>query len=96
MRNKKIVAFHIGRGGRYYNAGHLSYIGEYEISHFINDLFIQENGEYFDGSENSVGLTEKEVETGIGRIDVDGLYDTTYCKFLDECNEEELELIAKD
>jgi|SRR3972149_1890938 len=37
--NKTIVAFHIGRGGRFNNQGHLSYIGEKKIGDFTNDLF---------------------------------------------------------
>ena len=35
----KIVAFHTGRGGRYFNAGHVSYVGQKDINEFTNDLF---------------------------------------------------------
>jgi len=34
------------------------------------------------------------VETGIGCIDIDGLYDTTYSKELGDCTEDELRAIA--
>ena len=134
-----IVAFKIGRGGQFYNAGHKSYIGEYEIGHFTYDLFRDyENASsiidslkfhpnlkefveeyYMDPNEkaqklfdklgfdfgeviycesngNPVGLTESDEESGIGCIDIDGDYDTTYTKYLHECDLSELKLIDND
>lgn len=38
--NSTIVAFHIGRGGRFNNPGHLSFCGENKIGHYINGLFL--------------------------------------------------------
>jgi hypothetical protein len=38
---KIIVSFHIGRGGRFYNQGHVSFIGEQDINDFVDDLFIR-------------------------------------------------------
>lgn len=35
-----IVAFHTGRGGRFYNPGHTTFIGEKKISDFTGDLFL--------------------------------------------------------
>lgn len=133
---KTIVAFHIGRGGRFYNAGFLTFIGEKRIGEFTNDLFtrfenendlletvenkdrfrdlcVDENFtlleeefgvteemlgdiEYYCGaSMQAVGLTRKEVEEGVGRINIDNDYDTTYTGYLDDCSEEELIAIAK-
>ncbi len=48
---------------------------------------------YFDSNGNKIGLSEKEVEEGIGRIDEDGEYDTTYTRYIDDCTEEEISLI---
>lgn len=136
-----IVAFHVGRGGHYWNAGHKSFIGQEKIGKFTSDLFIrhenlldfkkrygfdqtfnsdqkcisdlatEENydeleelfgitaemlGEiyYYDGSGSNVGLSEEDVDKGVGCIDIDGQYDTTYTCYLSDCNEEELRLIA--
>lgn len=50
--------------------------------------------EYFDECDNSVGLTATEAATGIGKIDIDGDYDTTYVKDISECNKQELMLIV--
>jgi hypothetical protein len=97
-----IVAFHVGRGGRFHNAGFKTFIGEKKISDFTDDLFIKdrENGkfctpEYTDGGGNPVGLTVKEAETEIGIIDIDGGYNTTYTNFLSDCDENEIKLIIE-
>jgi hypothetical protein len=131
-----IVAFHIGRGGRFNNPGHITFLGENKITHYTDDLFLSyenayEIGKKIKGRENlqnkfeqaldsdtaaisffekiglplgekiytdcngsPVGLTEAEAVTGIGRIDLDGQYDTTYTRLLSDCNEHELKLIA--
>lgn|GEM_PF-2486860 len=140
-KDRIIVAFHIGRGGRFNNAGHKSFIGEKKIGDFTNDLYSsfenlsnfknrfgydntgnfnqkcildlvtdenfeeleevfgikkEELGEeiYYDGGGNSTGLTQKEVDGGIGKINIDYDYNTTYTMFLDECDKDELLLIA--
>ena len=137
-----IVAFHIGRGGRFNNPGFLSFIGEEKIGKFTDDLFCNfENtgkfkdrfgydytgdstqkcildlisdrdfdkleerfgitkamlgGEfYFDGGGNSTSLTASEVESGIGKINIDMDYDTTYTCLLKDCYEEETYAIEK-
>lgn len=133
---KTIVAFHIGRGGRFYNAGFLTFIGEKEIGEFTDDLFTRFENEsdlleeiededrfrdlctdenftlleeefgvteemlggieyYCGASGESVGLTRKEVEEGIGRIDIDGDYNTTYTTYLEDCDRSELLVLAK-
>lgn len=143
---KTIVAFHIGRGGEFYNQGHRTFLGEKEIGEFTDDLFLNfenqhsiyrkiqsrylpnlsslydaaiENidddksiaarariekflgvkfGElvYFDEGGNPVDLTAEEEATGLGRIDCDGEYDTTYTKYLEDCTDEELRLIVEN
>jgi hypothetical protein len=137
-----IVAFHIGRGGRFNNSGFKTFIGEEEIGKFTNDLSssyenagkfknrfgfdatyrsgqkcivdliteelfeeleeafgikLEELGElqYSDNAGNPVGLTQKEIDSGVGRIDIDGGYNTTYTCYLKDCSEEEIELIKE-
>ena len=43
LNNKSgiIVAFHTGRGGRFYNSGHVTFVGEKRIDSFVDDLFLQ-------------------------------------------------------
>ena len=137
-----IVAFHIGRGGRFHNPGHKSFIGEKSIGEFTEDLFTRFehqdkfcnrlgwdesfNGvkcildcltdedfetletyygisqddlgelEYYCGASGaSVGLTESDVDSGIGIINIDHGYNTTYTKYLTDCDEDELEIIRE-
>jgi hypothetical protein len=94
--SKIIVAFHVGRGGRFYNPGNLTFIGEQKISHFTSDLFLNEDEtEYVDGAGNYVGLTVEEEKTGIGRINIDNEYDTTYTRSLFDCSFKEIMAIKE-
>ena len=143
MKTKEntIVAFKIGRGGRFNNQGHLSFLDvDKGIDKFTQDLFTKFENEdnfknrfgfsetndenqksildlltdynfdeleekfgitekmlgdeiYTNDNGNPVGLTVKEAETGIGRIDIDGEYNTIYTCFLCDCDEKELNAI---
>lgn len=130
-----IVAFHISRGGKFNNPGHITYLGEKRIGEFISNLspsyanaskvaniigdrpnlqwlfskafdgdIAAQNklisiglplGEtiYLDDVGDNTGLTQSDVDTGIGRIDIDGIYNTTYSKRLMDCSDAELALI---
>lgn len=138
-KNNTIVAFHIGRGGRFWNQGHLSYHGERDINAFTGDLFLKYENEskifekiegkpnleakyyqatedgplsneaisffknrlrldfgelvYTDGSGNEVGLSFEEAKTGIGRIEIDGDYNTTYTSYLEDLDQNEFSLL---
>jgi hypothetical protein len=48
---------------------------------------------WHNGSGDGVGLTEEEAELGIGTIDKDGGYDTTYTKKIEDLNDKEIKLI---
>jgi len=107
INKDQVLEFHIGRGGRFYNPGHLTFKGMVDSitsTSAFNMLFTQhdENGddleefEYLDGGQNGVGLTKAQAEEGTGRIEFDGHYDTTYCKRVSEVDKSELEVILKD
>lgn len=97
-----IVAFHIGRGGRFHNGGHVTYLGQEKIGKYIYDLFLndEENdenrGQYYDGGGHYVGLSVEDVASGIGYINVDNDYDSTYCQKLADCTEIEMQLIYNE
>lgn len=102
---KLIVAFHIGRGGHYWNPGHLSYIGEKDFNDllhlnsehtFFNDR--DKKGRFCkpyitDCSGNRISET---VDFITGRLEFDGQYDTDYCKYIDDCSETEINCIIND
>lgn len=154
---KTIVAFHIGRGGRFYNQGFISYLGKKDINelislndsgknhsyiHFENeneilqnlqekfgkeiwenasyngksfaDIFqddLQDKTEeiaelfgfnfdelgslnYFDQNGGDLGVSV--VNDGTGLLDWDGQYDSDRAMLLEDCDENECELILLD
>jgi len=103
--NKIIVAFHIGRGGRFYNSGHKTFLGELNFSDLqmlnANNIFYRDRDErgrfmkteIYDGAGNFV--SDDDPKGLIGRLDFDGDFDTDYCKYIEDCTDEELQIIAK-
>lgn len=129
-----IVAFHTGRGGRFYNAGHTTFLGEKKISEFTYNLFVIFEKEddilsaigdrpnliekfeecknkkdfsffeklglnageqiYTDGNK-PVGLSVAEAESGVGRIDIDGEYNTTSTCLVSDLSDSDIEIIIK-
>lgn len=96
------LLFHIGRGGRFYNPGHMTFvqIGDLTNSDFCvnseyyypkqkdedgNDILDEygepidddsDDAQVLDHNGNEVGVTFGELYKGIGRIELDGDYDT--------------------
>jgi hypothetical protein len=104
-----ILKFKIGRGGRFYNGGHLSFEGVTKgisYTYEFNDLFPpmkneeekdhSPDAEWTDGSGNSVELTNAMIESGIGRINMDGKYDTVYTIYAKDLSENEAKLVFKE
>jgi hypothetical protein len=86
-----ILAFKIGRGGRFYNSGYLSYIGEYDIDAFTEKLFMNEDETmYTDGDGNELLAVNND---GTGVIDIDGSYNTTYCLKVADLSEREINVV---
>ena len=82
-----IIAFQISGGGG--NRRSIDCLGEGKIGDYTADLFAPTDeegnpteGEYTDETGNGVGLTIAEERTGIGRIDIDGDYNTIYTRKL--------------
>ena len=98
-----IVAFHVGRGGRFYNGGHVSFIGEKNMHQLINmndnHVFYEDrvNGKfskpYYTDSNGNIIVDTDDYSKEVGRLDFDGIYDTYYCKYIEDCTDSELELI---
>jgi len=110
MKKETIVAFHIGRGGRFNNPGHLKYIGEMNIASAINlcdnsgnNIFRcnkDANGKfckpYYADHNGEHLIDESEVLTGVGTLNFDNDYNMVYCKHIGDCDEKELQLIANN
>ena len=96
----KYACFHIGRGGRFYNPGHLTFEGMCDgiaDTSVYDTLFLAqgEENEYTTDTGHGVGLTVGDVNTGIGCINIDEDYDTTYVTTLDNLTEKEATAICK-
>ena len=74
-----IVAFHIGRGGRFYNGGHKTFLGEKNINDLMNiqsDYLFYRNKDnkgrfcspYHADLNGKLMITEKDAKTGVGGI----------------------------
>lgn len=97
------VRFHVGRGGRFHNAGHKTYVGTVNsLADCFGDSFIiseDENGtplpdsewQLVDGGVILSGRDKIESETGI--LDWDGEYDTDIVRYLSECDDDEYQMI---
>ena len=105
---KTILCFHIGRGGRFYNSGHLTFEGTKKITetsafeHLFpprykngNDNLRSLKAEWRDGNGNPTELTNEVIKTGVGRINIDNDFDTTYTTYLKDLSENEIEAILK-
>lgn len=104
-----ILYFHTGRGGRFYNGGHHTYRGKKTI-HEVLSLrdnsnqwsFIHERDKkgrfckpYYADQNGNFLIYVKDVESGVGILDWDGIYDTDTCFKLSECNEVDLKIILE-
>lgn len=101
-----VVAFHIGRGGRFNNAGHVTFIGEKNFDELIqmNDehLFYQDrlpNGRFskpfYTDLNGTVIVDTDEFGKETGTLNFDNGYDTDTCCYLDDCSQEDLKIIAE-
>lgn len=98
--NRIVVAFHIGRRGKVF-------IGEMNFQKLISDrldsLFKHDRDErgrfckpfYADASGNVI-VEPDEMNSEVGTLDFDGLYNTDIACYLDECDDDELRIIARD
>ena len=94
-----IVAFHEGRGGRFHNPGHLTYLPDvkclqdlYDDSLYIVDIDQDDNKlpieehVLLDSGGNEI-LHGKDIYEKTGVLDIDGQYDSYYVFHLDEMPE---------
>ena len=101
-----ILEFHIGRGGRFYNPGFLRYEGVTEgISYTtaFENLFppTDEYGnidndpeaEWLFSNGELSGLTNQQIQEGIGTINIDNDYNTTYTTYAKDCDKAEAYLV---
>ena len=101
-----IVAFNIGRGGRFHNPGYNTF-GPYisKLSDcFSENCFIHSSDEegnplpdhqwkLIDGGGNVILEGRDKIESETGILDWDGEYDTDIVQYLSECSDSEIDII---
>ena len=101
-----IVAFHIGRGGRFHNPGHKSFMPHIkQLSDCFSEssIIFQEDEEgnplpdeqwqLIDGGGNVILEGRANIESTTGILDWDGAYDTDIVQYLSECDDNEIDMI---
>lgn len=107
----KHLHFHIGRGGRFYNGGHLTFKGEADFAEIqrgrADDLL------WIDEDENGNPLPKEqqqlralcsgeilaqgdEIYAETGRLDFDGEFDTDYVTTPDNLNDDEIRVMWRE
>ena len=99
------VRFHIGRGGRFHNAGYKTYRGTVDslADCFGNCTILSEdeNGnilpdaewQLIDGGGNVILSGRDEIESETGILDWDGDYDTDIVRYLSDCDDDEYQMV---
>jgi len=101
-----IVAFHIGRGGRFHNPGHKSFMPHIkQLSDCFSESCIisqedeegnplpDEQWQLIDGGGNVILEGRANIESTTGILDWDGAYDTDIVQYLSDCDDNEIDMI---
>ena len=95
-----VVAFQLGTLSKYdpKERGTLTYLGEYTFKDIqklrANEIFYKEkDGKTIITDEMGNIVSDDDPNGDVGFLDFDGAYDTTYCKYLQDCTDEEIEVI---
>ena len=99
---KLVVAFQIGTLSRYNykRQGIITYLGEMDFKEIqklrINEIFYKKvDGKDVITDEMGNIVSDDDINGEVGVLNFDNNYDTTYCKYLQDCTIEEMEVIKK-
>ena len=99
------VWFHVGRGGRFNNGGHKTYRGVVDqLSDCFGDATVidfnedgnplpDEDWVLLDSGGNVILNGRDQIEAETGTLDWDGEYDTDIVRYLEDCDDDECQLI---
>ena len=101
-KERIVVAFQVGAFSKYFykKRGTLTYLGEFNFKDILhlryNEIFIRDiNGKKVITDEMGNIISPDDPSGDIGVLDFDGDYDTTYCKYLEDCSDIEIEIINR-
>ena len=105
-----IVCFHVGRGGYHHNPGYKTYNPNVktiqDIYNSVDNCFItneDEDGNVLPDAEwiltdqggNIILEGRQEIESPVGVLEWDTIYDTDIVKYIEDCTDEEIKLIME-
>lgn len=105
-----IVCFHVGRGGYHHNPGYKTYNPNVktlqDIYNSVDNCFItneDEDGNVLPDAEwiltdqggNIILEGRQEIESPVGVLEWDTIYDTDIVKYIEDCTDDEIELIME-
>jgi len=97
-----VVAFQVGSFSKNFHKrrGTLTYLGEFNFRDILylrySEIFIKDvNGKKVITDEMGNIVSDDDPNGDVGVLNFDEEYDTTYCKYLRDCTEKEIEIINK-
>lgn len=97
-----VVAFQVGTLSKYAHKKKvtLTYLGEYTFKDIqklrANEIFYKEkDGKIIIMDEMGNIVSDDDINGEVGVLNFDNNYDTTYCKYYEDCTIEEMEVIKK-
>lgn len=105
---KIIVAFHMARGGQYFNPGHKTYLPNVKrlldyLPYSPEDVIVKEDAQgnpfpeekwvWCDGNGEVLLWGRAAIEAETGILDYDGEYDTCIVRYLEDCTEDEISVL---
>ena len=98
-----VVAFQVGSFSKYFHKrrGVLTYLGEFNFRDILyiryNEIFIKDvNGKKVITDEGGNIISDDDPLGDVGVLNFDEEYDTTYCKYLEDCNDKEMEVLKRE
>lgn len=102
------VCFHVGRGGYHHNPGYKSFnpyvhsIQDFFGYGFVNcededgNLLPDEEWTLTDQGGNIILEGREEIESPVGILYWDGIYDTDIVKYIEDCTDDEIEILYNE
>lgn len=102
--NRIVVAFHVGRGGRFHNPGHKEYKGEINFlqlcnsqTQYLSEVNRDSNGRfcrpYLIDDGGNMAVSPEDYGNEVGEINYDFDYDRWFCQYIEDCSDSELMMI---
>lgn len=103
-----IVCFHVGRGGYHQNPGYKTYnpyvktLQDLSVYGFLNcededgNTLPDDEWTLTDQGGNIILEGRQEIESPVGVLEWDGIYDTDIVRYIEDCDDEEIDILYNE